>query len=135
GSAPRYRFAHTLVRATLYEELSPGRRVVLHRRVAEVLETLYAAHLDDHLPAIAHHYARAAAPAALTGKAVDYARRAGDRALVQLAHDEAAGWYRQALDLLAASEDPPDDGIRLRLLLALGEAQRRAGDPAHRQTL
>ena len=40
-------------------------------------------------------------------RAVDYSTRAGDRALAQLAHDEAAGYYRQALDLLDAERCRP----------------------------
>jgi hypothetical protein len=59
--------------------------VALHRRVAEAIETIHAGGLDDHLPALAHHWARASAPAADTARAVDYATRAGDRALAQLA--------------------------------------------------
>jgi class 3 adenylate cyclase len=135
GPAPRYRFSHALVRATLYDELSGPRRVVLHRRVAEAIEALHGGALDDHLPALAHHWARASAPAAEAARAVDYAARAGDRALAQLAHDEAATYYTQALELLLAPEGLPDEARRLELLLALGEAQRRAGEPAHRETL
>jgi class 3 adenylate cyclase/tetratricopeptide (TPR) repeat protein len=133
--AGRYRFAHALVRDTLYEDLSNPRRVAHHRRVAEAIEGVYSARLDDHLPALAHHWARASAPAAETGKAVEYATRAGDRALAQLAHDEAVTYYRQALDLVATAGAPSDEGRRLELLISLGEAQRRAGDPEHRQTL
>jgi class 3 adenylate cyclase/tetratricopeptide (TPR) repeat protein len=128
-----YRFAHALVRDTLYGGLSAARQVILHRRVAEAIEAIHAARLDDHLPALAHHWARASAPAADTARAVHYATRAGDRALAQLAHDEAAAFYRQALELIDFGE--PTLGQRLDLLLALGEAQRRAGDAAHRQTL
>ena len=131
SASGRYRFAHALVRDTLYNGLSAVRRVALHRRVAESIETIHEAALDDHLPALAHHWARASAPAAETHKAVAYARRAGDRALAQLAHDEAAAYYRQALDLLSEG----GEGQRLELLISLGEAQRRAGDPSHRETL
>lgn len=134
-SAPlRYRFAHTLVRATLYDELSAGRRVRLHRRVAETIESVHAGRLADHLPALAHHYGRAASPVAETSKAVGYATRAGARALEQLAHHEAVTWYQRALDLLDAGR-PLDDGVRLEILLALGDAQHRAGDPTHRDSL
>jgi class 3 adenylate cyclase len=130
----RYRFAHALVRATLYDELTGARRVALHRRVAEAIESLHGRALDNHLPALAHHWARASTPEADTTRAVDYATRAGDRALAQLAHDEAAAYYRQALELLDVAEGSADRQ-RIRLLIALGEAQRRAGDTAHRETL
>jgi class 3 adenylate cyclase len=135
GPATGYRFAHALVRHTLYDGLSAGRRVSLHRRVAQAIEAVYGAALDDHLPALAHHWARASAPAAETSRAVHYATRAGDRALAQLAHDEAAAYYRSALELLDAAGGRAGDPKRLRLLIALGEAQRRAGDADHRETL
>ena len=135
GPAPRYRFAHALVRDTLYRGLSAARRTTLHRRVAEAIEAVHGPYLDDYLPALAHHWARAAAPAAETGRAVDYARRAGDRALAQLAHDEAVAYYRQAIELREAS-GAPADRQQCELMIAFGDAQRRArrprppGDPA-----
>jgi tetratricopeptide (TPR) repeat protein len=103
--------------------------------VAKAIESVHGRALDDHLPALAHHWARASAPAADADRAIDYAARAGDRALAQLAYDEAAAYYHQAVELLAVAEGLPDDGRRVELLIGLGEAQRRAGDPAHRETL
>jgi DNA-binding SARP family transcriptional activator len=135
GVAPRYRFSHALVRDTLYDSLSPARRMTLHRRVAGGLEAVYAGRLDDHLPALAHHYARATDPTEDTTRAVDYAARAGDRAFTQLAHDEAVVYYRQALELLRTAGDAPVEARRFELLIVFGEAQRCAGDPAHRETL
>jgi class 3 adenylate cyclase/tetratricopeptide (TPR) repeat protein len=132
---PRYRFGHAVVRATLYDELTAARRVALHRKVARAIETVHAGALDDHLSALAHHWARASAPAADAARAVDYASRAGDRALQQLAHDEAVAYYRQAIELLDVADGPPDTARRGELFIALGEAQRRAGDPAYRDTL
>jgi tetratricopeptide (TPR) repeat protein len=133
--APRYRFAHNLVRDTLYDELSTGRRARLHRRAAEAIELVHAGRLAEHVSALANHYSRASAPAGDTGaKAVGYAVQAGERALEQLAHDEAVAWYHRALDLLDASGSF-DEAARLDVLVALGEAQQRAGDPTHRDTL
>ncbi|MGH9009651.1 MAG: ATP-binding protein, partial [Acidimicrobiia bacterium] len=134
-SGARYRFSHALVRDTLYGELSAARQVSLHRRVAEAIESVHSGRLDDHLPALAHHWVRAGAPAADTARAVNYATRAGDQALAQLAHDEAVAYYRQALELLAVTDGPPDEGHRLELLIVLGDAQRRAADPGSRDTL
>ncbi|MGH9040974.1 MAG: ATP-binding protein [Acidimicrobiia bacterium] len=135
GPAPQYRFSHALVRATLYDELTAARRVALHRRVGEAIETLHVEALDDHLPALAHHWSRASAPVADAVKAVDYSARAGDRALAQLANDEAVAYYGQAIELLDVAGGPTDDARRLELLISLGEAQRRSGDAAHRETL
>jgi class 3 adenylate cyclase/tetratricopeptide (TPR) repeat protein len=133
-SGSRYRFGHALVRATLYDEMTTARRVAIHKKVAEAIEAIHAGDLDDQLPALAHHWARASAPAADTARAVDYATKAGDRALAQLAHDEAVAYYRQARELLEAS--PGAGGPQhTHILISLGEAERRAGDPAHRETL
>jgi tetratricopeptide (TPR) repeat protein len=133
-SATRFRFAHALVRATLYESLSASRQVTLHRKAAEAIETIHRGSLDDHVPALAYHWAKASAPVTDVTKAVDYARWAGDRALAQLAHDEAVRYYHSALDLLAAAGTGADPR-RLELLISLGEAQARAGAPGFRETL
>jgi class 3 adenylate cyclase/tetratricopeptide (TPR) repeat protein len=134
-SVARYRFAHVLVRQTLYDELSAARRVAFHRRVAQAIETVHAGRLDDHLSALALHWSRASAPAADVDRAIDYAVRAGDRAIAQLAHHEAVTFYRQALEMLDGGETAADGDRRLELLIALGEAQRRAGDVGYRKTL
>jgi DNA-binding SARP family transcriptional activator/tetratricopeptide (TPR) repeat protein len=130
GSSLRQRFTHALVRATLYDGLSAARRARLHRGVGEAIERVFAGRLDEHLPELAHHFS-AAAEVGGAGPAVVYSTRAGDRALELLAHDEAARHYRRALELL----DGGDDLRRCDLLLALGEAEKRSGDPAHRRTL
>jgi tetratricopeptide (TPR) repeat protein len=106
----------------------------VHRRVAEAIETVHGSRLDDLLPALAHHWAKAGSALAENPRAVDYARRAGDRALAQLAPDEAAGYYQQALEL-AEITGSPSGVARCELLILLGEAQRLAGNPAHRDTL
>ncbi len=133
GPVPRHRFTHALVRGTLYGELSAARRVTLHRKVALAIEAVHPG-ADDRLPALAYHWARAAAPTAEANRAVDYATRAGDQALAQLAHDEAANYYASALELLEVSGGA-DDSRRLELLISRGDAQRQAGDYGYRQTL
>jgi class 3 adenylate cyclase/tetratricopeptide (TPR) repeat protein len=129
----RYRFAHSLVRHTLYEGLSAARRVQLHLRVGEAIETVHAGHLDEHMPALAHHWARAAAPRAETARGVSYAARAGDLAQAKLAHQEAVGYYRQALELMEVGGG--DDAQRAGVLVSLGEAQHRMGDVGYRATV
>lgn len=102
--------------------------------MAQALETVHAGALDDHLPALSLHWGRSPLRATIAGEAVHYATRAGDQALAQLAHDEAAAYYGGALDQLSRLRSA-DDGTRLELLLARGDAQRRAADPACRATL
>ncbi|MEX2100124.1 MAG: AAA family ATPase, partial [Acidimicrobiia bacterium] len=125
----RYTFSHALVRSALYDELRPTRRARLHRRVAEGIEAAHAPNLDRHLGELAHHYGRAGD----TEKTVEYACRAGEHALAQLAHDEAAAHFDHARELL--EDDEPDPRRLGHILLQLGVAQRRAGDGGYRDTL
>jgi class 3 adenylate cyclase len=125
-TAGRYSFSHALIWETLYEELSTNRRVRLHRQIGAVLEELYAANPEPHLAELAHHFCEAA-PGGDVEKAIEYARRAGERAAALLAHEDAADHYAMALQALEL-QDKPDDRLRCELLLALGEAQTKAGE-------
>ena len=60
---------------------------------------------------LAHHYGQVAIGGE-TAKAIAYARRAGDIAMQQLAHDEAALFYGNALDLLMSSRVVTSNGHR-----------------------
>ena len=121
----RMSFAHVLIRDTLYDELAPGRRVQLHRRVGDALEELYAGNPEPHLAELAHHFYESARPA-VAEKALAYARRAAERSLRLLAYEEAARLFAVGLRILDTMESP-DDAVRCELLLALGDAHARAG--------
>ncbi len=126
GSMGRYGFHHVLIRETLYEQLGAARRLLLHRRIGETLETRCPAEGDTRLPELARHFFQAAA-AGDADKAITYAIRAGERASTLLAHEEAAGHYERALQALELKRDP-DHGLRCELLLALGDAHGKAGN-------
>ena len=126
-------FGHALVRSTLYDTLSVARRAHLHRSIGEAIERVHEHTLGDHLADLAYHFAHAPAAADIS-KAADYAHQAGNRALAQLAYDEASRYYRQALDLLDMSEVPADS-LRARLLASLAEAQARSGDAGYHDTM
>jgi tetratricopeptide (TPR) repeat protein len=121
GAPGRVRFGHVLIRDTLYEELTAARRMQLHREVGEALEAAYASDPEPHLAELAQHFV-AAAPIGSRDKALAYERRAGDRAAAQLAFEEAARHYEIALTLV------DDERGRCELLLAVGDAEARAGD-------
>jgi hypothetical protein len=131
--AGRLTFTHGLVDHTLYEDLAATRRARLHKRIGEALEEQCGDEPGERLGELAGHWA-AAIVSADTGKAIHYARRAAERALAQLAPDEAARWYRQALELFEQSPGG-ERSERCELLIGLGESQRQVGDPAFRQTL
>jgi tetratricopeptide (TPR) repeat protein len=136
GAFGRYRFSHDLVRETLDDDLSPGPRARLHRRIADVLEGQYAGSLESHYAELAFHFLEAARadPGADRGdvardarRAVAYSHRAGDAATASLAYEEAARHYRTALAVLALDQEARER-TRAELLLALGGVQTRAGD-------
>lgn len=129
GAIGRLRFAHGLIRDVAYEALTGARRVQRHRQVGEALEDLYGRDLEPHLAELAHHFFEAV-PGGDARKAIAYARRAGDRAVALLAYEEAVRLYEMALRLTEAN-----DVTRCELLLALADAQARAGDtPASKRT-
>jgi DNA-binding SARP family transcriptional activator len=59
GSLGWLRFTHAVERETLYGEIPAAHRARLHRRVAEVLEALYAVDPEPHRAEVAHHLALA----------------------------------------------------------------------------
>ena len=127
----RVRFVHALARDTLYTDLPSLRRTRLHARVAAVVEAL---HPED-LPALAHHYARAAS-SGTAAAAVDYTVRAAELAERRYAHDSAVELLTQALDsqrrIPAGAYRPGGargdrDAERAGLLGRLLRAQVRAG--------
>ena len=124
-SVDRFRFTHALVRDALVGELSASRQAHLHAAVAASIETRYVGGLDEHLPALARHYASAGDERPALEKALDYAVRSARRALELLAFDGAVDDYRIALDLIERIGDRPLRD-RFELLIAQGEAERLA---------
>lgn len=131
--AGRFTFTHALVEHALYEDLGRARRARLHKRVAETLEEQCGDEPGERLGELAAHWA-AAVMSVDNAKAIHYARRAAVHALEQLAPDEAARWYRQALELHDQALGG-ERSERCELLIGLGEAQRQTGNPEFRQTL
>ena len=132
GVAERLSFTHALVQHTLYEDFGAARRARAHRRIADVLEQLYGPTPESRAAELAHHFL-AATKSVDVAKAVKYCKMAGDQALAQVASADAVGWFVQALDLYP--QLPADKRLHCDLLIGLGTAQIRTGDPAHRQTL
>src|SRR5207244_11930090 len=94
-----YAFSHGLVRATLYEALPRGRRCALHEAVGEALEQSYDVAAGEGLANVAFHYLEAA-PTSSGERAVEYARRAAERAMQTFAYDEAVALYARALEIV-----------------------------------
>jgi len=124
----RYVFTHALVRDAIYGELLRGRRVRYHHKIAVATERAHAGELDMYVNELAHHFYMGAALAD-ADKAGHYCRAAGERALRLLAFEEAALHFARSLEV-AEQYGLGDPQARCDALIALAEAQNRAGDTA-----
>ncbi len=120
--ADRFVFAHALVRETLYERQSASRRVRLHHRIAEALESL-GPRIGATPAELAYHFVESR-HLDREGKAVGYCEQAAEAAIAALAYEEAKGYYQDALERLANNAPR-----RCRLLIGLGTAAARMADP------
>src|SRR5262249_16193967 len=93
---PEYTFKHALTHEVAYGSLLQARRRVLHASIAESLEALAGDRVVEQAERLAHHALRGE----VWDKALTYFRQAGEKALAQSAHREAAGYFEQALSAL-----------------------------------
>ncbi len=128
-----YEFTHAVYHDLLYAGLPPLRRAVEHHQVGEAIERVYASKLEPWLELLAYQFERANTDDD-RHKAIAYLGAAAAQAQARLANDQAATLYRRGLEL-AAQVVPPDPHLRCELLIDLGNAERRAGQPAARRTL
>ncbi|WP_150251475.1 BTAD domain-containing putative transcriptional regulator [Nocardiopsis deserti] len=110
--APGLRFAHVLVRDTLYQDLSRPRRAHWHTAVAEAVEALH----PDRADVLAHHFGRAGTRAT-AARAAHHARAAALRAEERFAPHEAARLWREAV---AAHDRSGQERVRERLEAVMG---------------
>ena len=124
----RYRFAHALVRDTLYEETSGPRRVRLHRAAAEALDRVSGGEVEGpRLAEIAHHYFQSV-QAGDPERTVAACERAAEWARSRQAWEDAALHLERAIQVLEMTERP--DRPRLcDLVVTLAERQGLGRDP------
>ncbi len=112
-----YTFKHALTQEVAYDSVLMNRRRTIHERTAAALEEMFAATLDDHLAELAHHYSRSAN----ASKAVEYLRRAAQQAGARSAYNDAIGYGREALRLIATMPESRErDQIELKIQMMMG---------------
>lgn len=124
GSAEGYQFSHALVQETLASELSAGRRVRLHSRIAETLEEIIGADDEAHASELAYHFAQAA-PVLGSEKLVRYSGLAGEQALAAYAWEEAVAHFERGLvakGVALTGTEPTEDVETATLLFGLARA-------------
>ncbi len=115
----RFTFDHHLTMEVAYREVGELRHRLLHRRVAEALESLHRDNLEQIVGLLAWHYREGNEPI----KTAKYAFMAGSQAARLAAWGEAIEFYEQALAGIQGSE-------RLPVIVALAEALWRSGQYA-----
>ena len=122
GPGDTRRFVHDMVRESIVRGLDPGPRVDLHLQIGRALGA-HPRRSGAPSALLAWHY-RSAAPVGGSSPALGYSAQAGERAMELLAWEEAAVHFGHALAASAGASPK----LRCDLLLALGEAQRLAGE-------
>jgi DNA-binding SARP family transcriptional activator len=127
----RLRFAHALVRDTIYDDISRLRRSRLHGRIADVMERMGSTDYAG----LTHHLHAAGSPVA-TARAVGYAVRAAEQAEARSALSTAIELWDQAVALHERIPDA-DPRERVDLQVRLVRAHGNAGslklrDAVHR---
>ena len=111
----RYRFAHAVIRETLYEEIPTLERLQQHQSVGDALVDSFADDLDPVLSEVAHHYGEASALGDYE-KAAEFALRAAERDVRVYAVEEAMHRYDEVLRVLRANGRADDPRVALALL-------------------
>jgi DNA-binding SARP family transcriptional activator len=116
----RWDFSHDRIREVAYGAIGPARRRLIHRRIAQGMEILFADRLDEVSAAIAAHLDRGGQP----GRAVPFLERAAAVATRLSAHEEAIRCLNHALSLLemlppARDRDERELTLRSSLSVAL----------------
>jgi len=88
-----YTFKHALTHEVAYGSLLHDRQRMLHARIVNAIEEVYADRLVEHTERLAHHAFRGE----VADKAVEYLLRSGRRALFASATAEAVEAFEQAL--------------------------------------
>ncbi len=92
-----YDFAHDLLREAAYRGISPPRRWLLHRRLAQSLELLWADRLDLVAAQLAEQYDRSGRPE----RALPFYERAARQAIAVFAHAESVRFWQRCLALIS----------------------------------
>lgn len=111
----RYRFSHGLFHKVLYDALRGKRRRLLHRRIAEALETLYGDETEQVAHQLAVHFEIGQVPQ----RALTYSIQAAQRAMRLYAWDEAALGFERVQRLAEHAEDP--DAVAAQVQEGLGD--------------
>lgn len=126
-SAERFAFRHALTRQAVYAELLERERQSTHRTIAAAIEALHADEIESHLSELAYHTCEAGE----WERALEYARRAGERALALYAPHAAFQQFTRTITAahhLGIPVSPAVYRARARAGETLGDFERARND-------
>jgi DNA-binding SARP family transcriptional activator len=104
----RWDFSHDRIREVAYALIGPARRRLIHRRIAQGMELLFADRLDEVSGSIAMHLERGGQP----GRAVPFLERAAAVAMRVSATEEAIRCLTHALSIVETLPEERDRDTR-----------------------
>ena len=129
GEMDRYQFSHALIQQTLAEEMTTSRKVRLHARIGEALESLYGDQVEAHAAELARHFAEGQTSIG-PDKLVRYSLLAGQQALATYSWEDALAHFERGLIARGMGPSGTDaasqaaaDQEAADLLFGLGRAQ------------
>jgi tetratricopeptide (TPR) repeat protein len=126
-SSEQFAFRHALTRQAIYTQLLGRERARVHRTIAETMEQLPPAALDAHVEDLANHFYQGRR----WQKALDYAQRAGEKALRLYSHRAAIDyftWVLEATEHLSLPLSPASYRARGQAYETLGEFEQAQHD-------
>jgi DNA-binding SARP family transcriptional activator len=120
----RWDFSHDRIREVAYNGIGPARRRLIHRRIAQGMELLFADRLDDVSAAIGAHLERGGQ----AGRAIPFLERAATVAIRLSAYEEAIRLLSNALSLIdqlppGRDRDERELALRSSLSVSLNSAR------------
>lgn len=124
-----FAFKHNLIREYVYQHLPKTKRELLHVKIGDCLERLYAPNADEIAAQLAVHFYHGYVPE----KAVSYGLKAAQDANARYGAAEAVRFAKMGLEALETRKAalPPNEyaETKIRLLLELAKAEEDGGDP------
>ena len=124
-----YSFKHSLTQEAAYNSLLHERRKEYHHRVGAALEEAFTDRAEEYLGILARHFESAGA----YEEALTYLIRAGDKARIEEAHEEALDFYHRTLAIHQVLDDKSgaaDTWLKISLIY-LKEFDFNAASEAH----
>jgi tetratricopeptide (TPR) repeat protein/class 3 adenylate cyclase len=116
----RYIFRHSLLREAVYGMQLNARLKQLHKLIAEAIEKIFSAEIEERFADLAFHYEQAD----VHDKVCEYLNKAGDRARGNYQNSQALEYYKK----LAGKLDDKKDALLLtRVYIKIGKIQQIIG--------